>query len=232
MNYFVFNGKSSLDYGVYISGSGTFNGAERDVEAVEVPGRNGDLIIDNGRFKNVPLVYPAFIAKGMPEKVEGLRAMLSGTKGYCRIEDTYHTDEYRLGYYTGGLEVSPSTLNVGGNFDIAFMCKPQRFLRSGESSFSLTADGTVMNPTGFPAKPLLRVYGTGTVEIGDIEFTINTATGYTDIDCEIMEAYKGQTNCNANVTLPDEIYLSAGSNSISLGGSVTQLDITPRWWIL
>lgn len=232
MNYFIFNGQSSLDYGVYISGSGTFNGAERDVESVGVPGRNGDLIIDNGRFKNAPLVYPAFIPNGLSEKVAGLRSMLSSATGYQRIEDTYHPEEYRLGYYAGGLEVSTSTLNIGGNFDVSFICKPQRFLKAGEQKITLTQSGSILNPTLFPAKPLLRVYGTGTVQIGDLTITINLANVYTDIDCEIMEAYKGATNCNANVSLPDAVYISAGTNAITLGGSVTQVDFIPRWWII
>ena len=51
--YFVFGGKFSKDYGLYVSGSGTFNAPERDVELVEVPGKNGSLVLDNGRFKNI-----------------------------------------------------------------------------------------------------------------------------------------------------------------------------------
>ena len=60
-NYLLFDGHSSKDYGVYISGLNTFGGAERDVEVISVPGRNGDLTVDNGKYKNIHVTYPAFI---------------------------------------------------------------------------------------------------------------------------------------------------------------------------
>ena len=45
INYLIFDGRSSRDYGLYISGSGAFNAPERDVERVEIAGRSGDLIL-------------------------------------------------------------------------------------------------------------------------------------------------------------------------------------------
>ncbi|MBQ6445664.1 MAG: hypothetical protein IJI95_04790, partial [Clostridia bacterium] len=56
-NYFVLDGKSSLDFGVWTNGYETFKGATRYTEDVIVPGRHGSLVNDNGRFENVDLVY-------------------------------------------------------------------------------------------------------------------------------------------------------------------------------
>ena len=53
MKSFTFAGRSSKDFGIYLSGSGVFNAPERDVETISIPGRSGDLILDNGRFKNI-----------------------------------------------------------------------------------------------------------------------------------------------------------------------------------
>ena len=61
MHKFTFNGKSSSDFSTYISGSGTYDAPKRDVSTVEIPGRNGSLTIDNGRYENIDLKYPAFI---------------------------------------------------------------------------------------------------------------------------------------------------------------------------
>lgn len=47
-----------------ISGYGTYGAPERDVEAVAVPGRNGDLIFDNGRFTNAEVYYDIGWARG------------------------------------------------------------------------------------------------------------------------------------------------------------------------
>ena len=59
-NWFIYDGKNSKDYGVYISGMQTYNAPERDVTSLEIPGRNGELTIDNGRYKNINITYPAF----------------------------------------------------------------------------------------------------------------------------------------------------------------------------
>ena len=75
-NWLTFNGISSADYGVYISGSGTFNAPARDESSVVVPGRNGELTIDNGRYNNISVEYPAFIYRGFNMNVDGLRNFL------------------------------------------------------------------------------------------------------------------------------------------------------------
>ena len=42
---FLFDGKSSLDFGCYITGSDTFNSASKTQSKISVPGRNGDVIV-------------------------------------------------------------------------------------------------------------------------------------------------------------------------------------------
>ena len=69
-NFIIFNGKSFMDYGVYISGDGTFNAPERDTTKIEIPGRNGTLTVDKGRYKNLPVKYPAFIVHDFNANIE------------------------------------------------------------------------------------------------------------------------------------------------------------------
>lgn len=40
---------------------GIASSPERDVNVISVPGRNGDLVIDNGRFKNITIEYKCVI---------------------------------------------------------------------------------------------------------------------------------------------------------------------------
>lgn len=54
-----FDGQSSGTYGVYITGDAVFNAPERDVEMITIPGRNGALALDNGRFENISVTYPS-----------------------------------------------------------------------------------------------------------------------------------------------------------------------------
>jgi len=230
----VFNGKELGDFGVEVKGDYTYNSPERDVETVSVPGRDGDLIIDNGRYKNITIKYPAFILRKFrePSYFDGLRAFLMATTGYQRIEDSFHPEEYRIGRLSS--TISPDVYEKGktGEFNIEFDCKPQRFLKRGERVKTFTADGVIINDTLFSSKPLLRVYGTGTFYIGNYGVTISSADVYTDIDSDIMDCYKGATNCNANVSMNNFPLLAPGNNGITLGAGITQIDITPRFYTL
>ena len=62
--------------------------------------------------------------------------------------------------------------------------------------------------------------------------TISSANSYTDIDCDIMDAFKGSTNCNGNISgsFPT---LAPGDNTVDLPSSgITKIEIIPRWWVL
>lgn len=231
-NWLIFNEKSTKDYGVYISGLNTYNAPERDVEVISVQGRNGDLTIDNGRYKNIDVKYPAFIYNRFNANIEGFRNYLLSQRGYKRLEDTYHPNEYRLARYKGGLNAKVVDWLEAGEFDLVFDCYPQRFLKEGEHTITIETSGSIYNNYQ-PSKPLIRAYGEGTFTIGSVTVTIDEAIDYTDIDCELQECYKDtlETNCNANVTLTDFPVLESGNNAISMTG-ITKLDIIPRWWVL
>ena len=92
-NYFTFGEFDSRDFGVFITRDGVYNAPKRAYRQVQVPGRNGDLMIDEGRFENINVTYPALIYSRFDSNIEGLRNALLSQKGYVRITDSYHPDE-------------------------------------------------------------------------------------------------------------------------------------------
>lgn len=233
-NYFTFNGNDSCDYGIWISGSGTYDAPSRDMDKISVPGRNGDLLLNNNRFNNVSISYPAFISKDFYTKFDSFKAVMLSEAGYLRLEDTYHPDEYRMAQFVGPMNPDVKVLNIAGEFDIKFDCKPQRWLKSGEVALTITEDTTIINPTLYIAKPLVRVYGTGTLAIGSETIEINTVDEYIDIDCELMDAYKGSDNCNSDIELTSGGFfeLTSGSNGIVMDSTITSIELYPRWWTI
>ena len=229
-NSFMFAGKSSRDFEVWISGGGTFNAPERDVESITIPGRNGDLHIDNGRFNNIQIVYPAFITKDFHANFEAFKAFMLSQRGYKRLSDTYHPDHYRLASYKSAMAPKMTALNRAGSFDIAFDCDPRRFLVSGEKKKTYTAVGELRNPTLYPSSPLIRAYGNGILTINGTTLTISGISDYIDIDCDLQEAYKGTASLNSKITLDDGNFprLEPGINEISF--TMSEIEITPRWW--
>lgn len=233
-NWLSYDGKSSKDFGVYISGLNTFGAAERDQESISVAGRNGDLTIDNGRFRNVVVSYPAFIYRDFESNVAAFRNHLLSRTSYKRLEDTYHPDEFRLAKFTGSFDADViNTLNAG-EFNITFDCYPQRFLKSGEISHAFNTAGSIRNDYEQTALPLVRVYGDGAVTINGITITISGSDTYTDIDCDIQEAYKDTLNVSKNntITLNDGEFFSLSSGDNTVTFTTTRVDIVPRWWQL
>lgn len=142
----IFGGINSAEYGVWISGDNVFASPSRDVEYVSVPGRNGDLIIDNGKWNNIRLTYPSFIPKGFDSRIDEFRQAISKKKGYHKLEDTYHPEEYRMASFSNGISPKDqSAFNRSGRFDLTFNCKPQRFMKSGDDPITLLPAVTLAN---------------------------------------------------------------------------------------
>lgn len=235
IHHLTFNGTDTRSLGIFVTGSGTYNAAEMDVTNYTIPGRNGDLILFNNRYKNIRVTYPCFVPNSF--EPQSIRNWMRSVTTYARIEDDYCPDHYRMGIPVGILEFTPVNRNDAANFQLVFDCKPQRFLTSGETVQGLTDNGSLTNPTQFVSKPLVRVavteYGEGTVTIGDTTLSISNDTEDIYIDSETENCYRGAVNKNNTVTFSNGFpVLSPGENPIFIGGDVYRVDITPRWWEL
>ena len=234
LNYFMIDETSSLDYGVIISDAAVFDAPARAYESVSVPGRNGAVIFDEGYYENVKVTYDASLLN-KNANLDGFRSWLMSFTKYVRIEDTYHPEEYRLGIPSGGLQISTERANKIGHFKVQFDCKPQRFLKSGEIGTEYTDSVTLFNPTQYPSKPIIRVYGHGVLGVGNDSITIaSNSLDYIDLDCDLCDAYCGSTNANSHVTLSGDNYpeFGVGTTGITLGTGITAVEIFPRWWTL
>ena len=240
---FSFDGTSSRNYGVYITGQGVFNAPERNVEMVEIPGRDGAYALDKGNFNNIEVTYPASIvadtSADFADAVSDLRNFLCSKVGYCRLEDEYNPNEYRMAIYKSGLEVSHEGLQTG-EFDIVFECKPQRWLTSGESKQTLTSGNAITNPTLFPSRPQLQVYGYGDIAIGnDGTITVaNTTLGSIlipndngTLDLSNMNTGDSFTvsGANAVITYQADRYEIMSNASITSASNCSAVVSTPAW---
>ena len=233
-DYFIFAGKSSLDFRVRVSGNGTHNIAERIIESVTVPGRNGDLTIRDEGFKTVNQTYDAYIVDDFMMNFSAMANYLQSMRGNQRLEDSYHMDEFRMATFAGPID--PETvMDEAGKFTLTFKCQPQRYLKSGEREITISAGTSkkLRNPSLMEARPVIRVTGSGTFTIGGKSITITGNTGTITIDSELHDCYEGSTNKNQSVTFSDGKYpaLAAGETTITAPSGMT-IRIVPRWWRL
>lgn len=134
-NYFILDGVDSRDFGVYISGQGTFSAPQKAYTFYNIPGRNGALLGNEHRLENINVSYEAFIYTDFDNNMAKFRSFLLSLNGYKRLTDSYHPDEFRMAVYAGPFDPKVTRMNDAGSFTITFSCKPQRFLYSGDASY-------------------------------------------------------------------------------------------------
>ena len=234
MHTFIYNGKKSQDYNLILSGEDTWVKSMPDVERMQIPGRNGDLLLSNHRYSNVEITYHVGIKRNFDTNFTAFMNFLLKEPGYHRLEDSYHSDYYRIAVLEKEIRPKMGFQNFSGTFDLTFSCMPQQYLKSGERLQVLTGSGTVFNPTMYDAKPLLRIYGQGRLTVGDEQVTVTENTSFIDLDCELEDAFRDTVNLNGCIELSsgDFPVLKPGSTSITFGSGITKVELIPRWWCL
>ena len=223
----VFGSVDSSTYGIYITGQAVYNAPTRAVEMVSVPGRNGQIALDQGRWENIDVTYPAGCfadsENDFRDAISAFRNAVVSQLGYQRLTDTYNPNEYRMGVYMDGLEVKPSMLRAG-QFDITFNCKPQRWLTSGEAAVTIANSGdTITNPTQYASSPLLAVKGYGTIAFNGYEVEIDNAQMG---EVVIRQAL---TNSESRGAIPDSVIQSINiGDTIKYSGSYIEYYITNK----
>lgn len=238
-NYLIFNQKNSKDFGLYISGSATYDSPSVDASASVIPGRNGNHIIENAmfgfrRYQNVNISYNAFFWDGITAKTAGVKSWLLSPIGYRRLQDTYDSDFFRMAVCTDAI-VFDITRHTVAEMVLKFNCKPQRWSVSGQDAVRFeSSGGNIHNPFDFPSLPLIRVYGSsaGTVTVNGITVTVSSLNGSIDIDCETENASNTSGFCNSAILAEEFPHLGEGDNSISWTGGISAVEIIPRWWCL
>ena len=234
MHIFLYNVTSSQDVVLILSGEDTWKKSMPDVERMQIPGRNGDLILSNHRYNNVELTYHVGIKRNFSQNFTAFMNFLLREPGYHRLEDSYHPEYYRMAVLDKEISPKLAFQNYSWSFDLVFSCMPQQYLKSGERLQVLTGSGTVFNPTMYDAKPLLRIYGRGKVTVGDEQVTVTENDSFIDLDCELEDAFRDTVNLNGCIELTsgDFPVLKPGSTSITFGSGITKVELIPRWWCL
>ena len=232
--FFYFKEHSSLDFGLYVKEKNVYKGAQRDVTYTSVPGRDGDLIIDNGRYKNVKIKYKLELLNSSPrsfaELARLIRNWLLVTPGYFKLWDTYDREYFRLASFSGEVDIEQE-LRDYGSLNITLNCKPFRYELSGQEMITTTTARHIYNAQAYPSKPYIKLYGSGTLSLylNGSYYYFTDVEDYIEIDSEIMKCYKGTTSLDNKMTSDGFPIFVPGDNYVSKNQNVTRIDIIPRW---
>ena len=241
----TYDGVASTDYGIVVSEAPVFERPNRKQTIIQVPGRNGSVIFPEDAWEDVVRTYDVWLSENVTEDsggdksgylveyVDAFEAFLNSKKGYVRLEDNFEPDIYRLAYYSGG-DAFSNEMTQYGRATLRFTCRPERFLKSGETPVSVTNGATLTNPTRFASKPIIHIEASNetiSVSIGGKTITAEV-TDYINIDCERLNAYRlpvENKNDKISGSFPT---IPSGSNTIGITGTYTKVEITPQWFIV
>lgn len=232
--YFIYKDQNSLDFGLFIKEKNSYKGAARDVTYTSVPGRSGDLIIDNGRYKNVDIEYKLALLNNtkyqFSELSDKIKSWLLSETGYFPLWDSYNPKYFRLATYSNTVDIEQELYSLG-SLNLTFNCKPYRYSFEGQKPVILTEASRLYNAEAFTSKPYIKITGAGniTLNINNKAYSFNNVDEYIEIDSEVMNAYKGVVSKNNIMSSVDFPTLNPGTNLISWIGNVNNLEIIPRW---
>lgn len=231
----IFNGVSSEDLGLVIQTPPTYEFPDRDMSSTHIPGRNGDLVIDNKCYKNVRRVYN--LAKGfknvehlVPNAQEVL-AWLTAPRGqYRRLEDDYDPEVYRMAMYNAAGSFT-NYFDKALSINAEFICKPQRFLKSGDEPVVYNSNiAKIINPSVYDALPIITLRNIPLsmskyiiMSIKDSNGDITSSVSLTDlpdgvatIDSETQNCYAGTTDINDKIGLNGQDFPTLGANESTI----------------
>ena len=232
---FWLDGVSSSSVGISLQGPPRFSSPVPIVERKRIPGRNGYIIFDTGVYENRTGVFECFsLSEDVEATLRCVNNYLFKKSGYRKLETQNDPFHFWMARVESGARMEIRN-GVLAPYEIKFDCKPQRFLKSGDSEIKFSSEGGVLtNHTFYEAKPLIKIYGIepGVVKIGSCKINVLDMTDSPIIiDCETMDIHGGYKNLSDRISMDKFPILVPGENIIEVSG-VTTVSITPRWWEL
>ena len=239
----IFNGKSSRDYGMIVESYPALNHGVRRGEAYTIAGRNGTFYTEDGTFDNYIQTYNVAVLEGQRRRADLRAADIAAwlmQPGFCRLEDSFEPEYYKMARFAGPLNIE-QILGKVGRCTLEFDCRPERWLKSGEEQLGfIQYSGDVYNPTPFASKPLIEFYATGTaiLSVNNVSFLsvsgLSSTTVVIDCDTGTIQDSQGN-NLMAAVTFAKDYNelptLAPGSNTVAIANAQA-FEVTPRWWVL
>lgn len=241
MSYFIYNGRSSEEFGLRIEKKNVFSAPGFDSAFTSVPGRSGDLIVSNNRFENIMVTYTVFLKRNAVSALsEALRAvkgwLYTEPERYHELSDSYDTGYLRYGVIYRSLDIEEQ-LNKVGAFTVTFNCKPFKYSLAGQVEQELRSGERIVNPEAFPSNPLITLLGaeniTFTLQNGSYNRTWNFSGLSEGVVCdsEQMNFYYGTQLLNDKAIGSGFPQLPPGETVLTVTGA-DAVTVKPRWCCL
>lgn len=226
---FTWNGVNCTTKHIRLQSRTPIINPEERVEHITIPGRDGELTMTEGTdvrnsyFQNMTLIIDD------KQYIQEAENWLSG-EGWITFNDTEPNVKQKA-RFEGAVTFEKHSRNLGYyTAEVQVYCDPEK-RSTTETDITVTSSGaSLTNPGTLPAKPLLKITGSGAVSItidGKTLVIPECESGWV-ADCKnqwILESGIPQMNAWTG-EFPE---IPTGSSTITFTGSVTKIEITPQW---
>lgn len=237
----IFRGKDLKKiYGMEMQTELTIENAVRDIESVEVPGRDGVVLIDNDRYKDVPfspkfLMWKKDTFESFEEQQNAVSNFLSASYGYSDMIIWNNSNYTYSARVVDNIRINLID-EVSVEIEVNFSIKPTKYLSDSLNPVTVTNGSTLKNIGKAVSNPVITLTGTGNVTLtinSKIYVFKNINEGIVvDSENEVVTSLDGyQPQWDKAYTWPLPV-LGLGDSKISWDNSAFKVSVTPRWGVL
>lgn len=230
--YVIYNGVDSRNMGVIMMRLPDFHRAARRVAQSDIPGSSIPVMMDEGGYEPY---QTQMIVNANGADLRTLYGWLRG-EGWLISGDE---PDFKVYAYLYG-QIDDERFRAGATYDtLTVPLTVEPFMREvNEAAVTLTAAGVFSGKGHEPALPVIRVTGSGDVNlmVNGASVLIDDMSGTIVLDCEAGVAYKEVTGgiewMGQKVTLVEgwpELNPGGGTNTVNWSGGITQAVIQPQW---
>lgn len=240
--FFIYKNRNSKEFRIKIKKINDLSAPKRSIEKKSVPGRNGDLIIDNKNYENFTLSIECDLDSKDVDIENVVMELTNWLQKDFAYEKLYieNRNYYYEAYCSNALEIERMYKNFG-EFVIEFDCKPFKRIVNYNNILIVTKDKesfSIYNSYDV-SYPVIEVLGNGdiTLKINDQDLILKEVKDRITIDSDIMNAYKIDVVTKKLVNENSKMFsefptLEPGENKIIWEGEVSVIEIKPNWVVL
>jgi predicted phage tail component-like protein len=221
--YFIFKNEDSRGYSIVVNTLTPIQSAKEDGEFLKVPGRDGFLFQEYGSLS--PTEKELEITLKDVSQLGSIKAWLRGSGNLILSSEP---DVFYKARLSGQIDFKK--LLYLRTAKIKFVCQSYGYLESGLTMQTMTLPGTLINPGTAASRPIITIYGTGTITltVNSKNVILSNVSEYVTLNSELEEAYKDLLGKNNDMQGEFPFFIPE-TNSISWTGTVTKLEIVPNW---
>lgn len=234
-HYIAFNGRRSDEFHLYIDSDLKLVSAKPDIEEVEVPGRDGSVLVSNDRLKAISQTIP-FVLKipynspySFHEIVAQIQEWLS-PRSWRPLDFSWDPHHYYSAVVLEDFEIAAQTSHFG-KLAVTFKIQPFKHLSDSGNPVRVTNGMVLNNPTRYIAKPVVSIRGSGnvTVRLGDSSMSFRNVERLVYVDCDHGTVFVDDTSAMNKVLSNNLFELKPGPNTVSISNSSFEVTVSPMW---